>query len=94
MENGLVIAKQEGEGVGRTGSLGLVDENCCIQKGQTTVQGTVSSLLGQTTMEKNIYKKELGGVPIMAQQLMNPTSICEDAGPIPGLAQWVKDPAL
>ena len=33
LENKLVIAKEEGEGVGWTGSLGLIDENYCIWSG-------------------------------------------------------------
>ena len=34
------------------------------------------------------------GVPVMAQWLTNPTRNDEVAGLIPGLTQWVEDPAF
>ena len=44
--------------------------------------------------KKKKKKLDLGGVPVVAQWLTNPTRNHEVAGSIPGLAQWVMDPAL
>ena len=43
---------------------------------------------------KLLSQKGMCGAPVVAQQLKNPTSVRDHAGSIPGLPQWVRDPAL
>ena len=43
---------------------------------------------------QDAVKNLILGVTVVAQWLTNPTGNHEVAGSVPGLAQWVKDPAL
>ena len=43
---------------------------------------------------QKVTRREGMGVPVVAQQVKNSTSILEDAGSISGLSQWIKDLVL
>ena len=46
-------------------------------------------------MQQELSKHNMAyGVLVVAQQVMNPPSIHEDTGSIPGLNHWVKDLAF
>ena len=49
---------------------------------------------GHPPQLRGLVKITSKGVPIVAEWLTNPTRNHEIAGSFPGLAQWVKDPAL
>ena len=54
----------------------------------------LSDLPKATQMLSRRFKILILGVPVMVQWLTNPTRNQEVASSVPGLAQWVKAPAL
>ena len=56
--------------------------------------GSCLGPLGRARSRQHQVKGPFLGSSLCGSAVMNPTSIPEDAGSIPGLAQWVKDPAL
>ena len=51
-------------------------------------------IVKKPSQTKNPFRSSAPGSSHHGSAVTNPTSIHEDEGSIPGLAQWVKDPAL
>ena len=61
----------------------------------SSAQGTSSRIDHILGHKSSLGKfKKIEGVPVMVQWLTNPTRNHKVSGLVPGLAQWVKDPAL
>ena len=58
---------------------------------QVHIAGDFQKLASDPGVTESYNQKSTYKFPVVAQWVMNLTSIHEDAGSIPGLAPWVKD---
>ena len=78
---------------GPGGPLARLGGKACARMVVAASLSEVSGKPRESAHEGNGLRKR-GGRSCRAQWLRTPASIHEDSGSIPGLAQWVKDPAL
>ena len=64
------------------------------KKHLTKPKNPVHTYTNSEQPEREIKKTISLEVPTVAQKVKNPASIHANAGSIPGLTQWVKDPVL
>ena len=76
------------------GSICILTEDNTLNQKSEFLRGEFLVIATSHQENQNLNLNHNAKVPVVAQKAKNPTSICEDMGLIPGLAQCVKDPAL
>ena len=66
----------------------------CVSDKNPDISDTSAGYIKNSTMKRVTLKDGQRGVPVVAQWLTNLTRNHEVEGSVPGLAQWVNDPAL